>query len=83
MTIRDAVEVAVDNAKSLAKNPKAHLRDRVAPVIASAMTDGGMVGQAKATLSGRARQLDRQIDGSTNDPTHVHFGGNPGSSTGQ
>ena len=33
------------------------------------------------TLRGRGAQIDKAVDDSVNDPTHVHFGGNPGSST--
>lgn len=43
---------------------------------------GGLSGEAEAAMRNRRKKIDDAVN-STDDPTHVHFGGNPGSSTGQ
>ena len=58
MAVRDAADALYDNARSFAKSPGTHLRERTLPALVSAMTDGGHVGQAKVTLAGRSGQLD-------------------------
>lgn len=82
-TAENIARSAAKGAGGWITNPAQQKRDMKEGAAQLAKDMDGAVARAVGQLTNRKDALDRQIDGSTNDPTHVHFGGNPGSSTGQ